>query len=71
MGLHFPNARSTRIANVVAGLEVVAIVVVDGSVGDSGSCHFAPRATGNVAAEDVVCVVHGMSIEIGLSTSRR
>lgn len=70
MGLHFPNARSTRIANVVAGLEVVAIVV-DGSVGDSGSCHFAPRATGSVAAEDVVCVVHGMSIEIGLSTSRR
>lgn len=63
---HFHNTRNTAIANVYAAVEAGA-TVVDASIGGIGGCPFAPRATGNVATEDVVYLLQEMGIETGVS----
>jgi hydroxymethylglutaryl-CoA lyase/(R)-citramalyl-CoA lyase len=65
VGGHFHNTRSTGYANALAALEAGAIVL-DSSVGGLGGCPFAPRATGNVATEDLVYLLHGEGIETGV-----
>ena len=50
---HFHNTRNTGIANVYAAVDA-GISTLDVSIGGIGGCPFAPSATGNVAAEDVV-----------------
>jgi (R)-citramalyl-CoA lyase len=65
VGGHFHNTRSTGYANAVAALEAGG-TVLDSSVGGLGGCPFAPRATGNVATEDLVYLLHGDGIETGL-----
>ena len=63
---HFHNTRNTAIANVYAAVEAGA-AVVDASIGGIGGCPFAPRATGNVATEDVLYLLDEMGIETGVS----
>jgi hydroxymethylglutaryl-CoA lyase len=63
--LHFHNTRGMGLANVVAGLEA-GIEVFDASLGGLGGCPFAPRATGNIATEDFVYLLHGMGHETGI-----
>ena len=63
---HFHNTRNTAIANVYAAVEAGA-TVVDASIGGIGGCPFAPRATGNVATEDVLYLLSEMGIETGIS----
>ena len=63
---HFHNTRNTAIANVYAAVEAGASVV-DASIGGIGGCPFAPRATGNVATEDVLYLLSEMGIETGIS----
>ena len=58
-GGHFHDTRNTGIANAVAAIEAGA-TVLDASVGGTGGCPFAPRATGNIATEDLVYTLHGM-----------
>jgi hydroxymethylglutaryl-CoA lyase/(R)-citramalyl-CoA lyase len=41
--------------------------VLDASVGGAGGCPFAPRATGNIATEDLVYLLHGMGYETGVT----
>ena len=53
VGGHFHNTRNTGYANAVAALEA-GRRVLDASVGGLGGCPFAPRATGNIATEDLV-----------------
>ena len=53
VGGHFHNTRNTGYANALAALEAGASVL-DASVGGLGGCPFAPRATGNIATEDLV-----------------
>ena len=65
MGCHFHNTRNTGIANAIAALEAGA-AVLDASVGGTGGCPFAPRATGNVATEDLVYALEGMGFETGV-----
>ena len=65
VGCHFHDTRNTGIANAVAAVESGA-TVLDASVGGMGGCPFAPRATGNVATEDLVYVLHGMGYETGV-----
>ena len=64
-GGHFHNTRSTGYANALAALEAGA-TVLDASVGGLGGCPFAPKATGNVATEDLVYVLEGEGIETGV-----
>ena len=65
VGGHFHNTRSTGYANALAALEAGA-TVLDASVGGLGGCPFAPRATGNIATEDLVYLLHGEGIETGV-----
>ena len=50
---------------VFASLEL-GVAAVDSAVAGLGGCPFAPGATGNVATEDVVYMLHGMGIETGV-----
>jgi hydroxymethylglutaryl-CoA lyase/(R)-citramalyl-CoA lyase len=62
---HFHDTRNTGIANAAAAVESGA-TVLDASVGGTGGCPFAPRATGNIATEDLVYLLHGMGYETGI-----
>jgi hydroxymethylglutaryl-CoA lyase/(R)-citramalyl-CoA lyase len=64
-GFHGHNTRSTGYANAVAALEGGANVL-DASVGGLGGCPYAPRATGNIATEDLVYLLDGEGIETGV-----
>ena len=65
VGVHFHNTRSTGYANALVALEAGA-TVLDASIGGVGGCPFAPRATGNIATEDLVYLLHGEGIETGI-----
>jgi hydroxymethylglutaryl-CoA lyase/(R)-citramalyl-CoA lyase len=65
VGVHLHNTRSTGFANAWAALEWGA-TIFDASVGGIGGCPFAPRATGNIATEDLVYLLHGEGIETGV-----
>jgi isopropylmalate/homocitrate/citramalate synthase len=65
VGIHLHNTRNTGIANAYAAVESGA-VLLDASVGGVGGCPFAPRATGNIATEDLVYMLHGEGIETGI-----
>ena len=65
VGGHFHNTRNTGYANAVAALEAGA-TVLDASVGGLGGCPFAPRATGNIATEDLVYLFEGDGVETGV-----
>jgi isopropylmalate/homocitrate/citramalate synthase len=64
-GFHGHNTRNTGYANCLAALEAGAHVL-DSSVGGLGGCPFSPRATGNVATEDLVYLLEGEGIETGV-----
>ena len=65
VGCHFHNTRNTGFANAVAAIGAGA-TVLDASLGGTGGCPFAPRATGNIATEDLVYLLHGMGQETGI-----
>jgi isopropylmalate/homocitrate/citramalate synthase len=65
VGVHLHNTRNTGFANAYAAIEAGA-TVLDASVGGVGGCPFAPRATGNIATEDLVYMLHGEGIETGV-----
>lgn len=64
-GVHFHNTRGLGLANVLVCLEE-GITIYDASVGGLGGCPFVPRATGNIATEDLVFMLAGMDIESGV-----
>jgi isopropylmalate/homocitrate/citramalate synthase len=64
-GFHGHNTRNTGYANCLAALEAGARVL-DASVGGLGGCPFSPRATGNVATEDLVYLLDGEGVETGV-----
>ena len=65
VGGHFHNTRNTGFANALAALDAGA-TVLDASVGGLGGCPFAPRATGNIATEDLVYLLEGEGVETGI-----
>ncbi len=65
VGLHLHNTRNTGYANAAAGLEH-GVSVLDASLGGLGGCPFAPRATGNIATEDLVYLLEGEGVETGV-----
>ncbi|HJQ49773.1 MAG TPA: hydroxymethylglutaryl-CoA lyase [Gaiellaceae bacterium] len=64
-GFHGHNTRNTGYASCLAALEAGASVL-DASVGGLGGCPFSPRATGNVATEDLVYLLDGEGVETGI-----
>jgi isopropylmalate/homocitrate/citramalate synthase len=62
VGLHLHDTRNTGIVNAYAALEL-GVRSLDSSIGGMGGCPFAPRATGNIATEDLVYMLEGEGIE--------
>jgi isopropylmalate/homocitrate/citramalate synthase len=65
VGFHGHNTRNTGYANALAALEAGA-TVLDASISGLGGCPYAPRATGNIATEDLVYLLEGEGIETGV-----
>jgi len=64
-GFHGHNTRNTGYANCLAAVGA-GVRVLDASVGGLGGCPFSPRATGNVATEDLVYLLEGEGLETGV-----
>ena len=64
-GFHGHNTRNTGYANALGALEAGA-TVLDASVGGLGGCPYAPRASGNVATEDLAYLLEHEGIETGV-----
>jgi len=69
LAVHFHDTRGTALANVLAALEE-GIEVVDSSAGGLGGCPYAPGASGNLATEDLLYMLHGMGIATGVDLGR-
>ena len=69
LALHFHDTRGQALANIFACLEL-GVTVIDASVAGLGGCPYAKGATGNVATEDVVFMLHGMGIETGIDLNK-
>ena len=65
VGAHFHNTRNTGYANAATAVEE-GVVSLDSSVGGAGGCPFAPKATGNIATEDLVYLLRGLGVETGI-----
>jgi hydroxymethylglutaryl-CoA lyase len=63
--LHFHDTRGMALANIVAALEQGA-TEFDGSIGGLGGCPYAPGASGNVATEDMISMLHAMGVDTGV-----
>jgi isopropylmalate/homocitrate/citramalate synthase len=64
-GIHLHNTRNTGYANAYAALEA-GVRLFDASVGGLGGCPYAPRATGNIATEDLVYLLEGEGAATGV-----
>jgi len=67
--LHLHDTRGTALANVLVGLEL-GVRDFDASVGGVGGCPYAPGASGNLATEDLVFMLHGMGVETGVDMEK-
>ena len=66
LAMHFHDTRGTALANVVKSLEM-GITTFDSALGGLGGCPYAKGASGNVATEDLLYMLHEMKIETGVS----
>jgi isopropylmalate/homocitrate/citramalate synthase len=69
LALHFHDTRGQALANIYACLEL-GVSIIDSSVAGLGGCPYAHGASGNVATEDVVYMLHGMGIETGVELEK-
>ena len=65
LAVHFHDTRGTALANVLRALQL-GVAIVDSSAGGLGGCPYAPGASGNLATEDLLYMLHGMGIETGV-----
>ena len=69
LALHFHDTRGTALANVLAALDL-GITTFDASAGGLGGCPYAPGATGNLATEDLVYMLHGLGVRTGVNLEK-
>lgn len=67
--LHFHNNRGTAMTNLYAAMQAGASTF-DTALGGVGGCPTVPEAAGNLATEDVVCLLHRLGVETGLDLGR-
>ena len=65
LAVHFHDTWGQALANILACLEE-GVAVVDAAVSGTGGCPYAKGASGNVATEDVVYMLHGMGVDTGI-----
>jgi hydroxymethylglutaryl-CoA lyase len=68
LAVHFHDTYGQALANILACLEE-GVAVVDSAVSGTGGCPYAKGASGNVASEDVVYLLHGMGLETGVDAA--
>ena len=69
LSCHFHNTRNTAVANTYAAIQE-GVNIFDASCGGVGGCPFAPAATGNVATEDLLYMIHRMGLKTGVDIDR-
>ncbi len=69
IAVHFHDTWGQALANILAAL-AMGVTVIDSSVAGLGGCPYAPGASGNVATEDVLYMLHGMGIETGVNLEK-
>ena len=65
LGFHLHNTRNTGFANAAAAVNE-GVLFLDASVGGLGGCPFAPKATGNIATEDLCFMLRNMGYQTGI-----
>ncbi|MEJ8648203.1 hydroxymethylglutaryl-CoA lyase [Streptomyces sp. MS1.AVA.3] len=69
IGVHFHDTYGQALANTFAALQH-GVTTLDASAGGLGGCPYAKSATGNLATEDLVWMLHGLGIETGVDLDR-
>ncbi len=69
IAMHFHDTRGTALANCTVGLQL-GVETIDAAVGGLGGCPYAPGASGNLATEDVVAMLHAMGIATGVDLDK-
>ena len=69
LAVHMHDTRGTALANVLRALEL-GVAIVDSSAGGLGGCPYAPGASGNLATEDLLYMLHRMGVETGVDLDR-
>jgi len=69
LALHFHDTRGTALVNVMAGL-TEGITIFDASLGGMGGCPYAPGASGNLATEDLVYLMHSLGVRTGVDLDK-
>jgi hydroxymethylglutaryl-CoA lyase len=69
LAMHFHDTRGTALANILVSLEM-GITTFDSSIGGLGGCPYAPGASGNVATDDLLYMLHGMGIHTGVDQEK-
>lgn len=65
LAMHFHDTRGTALANVLAAIDA-GVTTFDAAAGGLGGCPFAPGATGNLATEDLLYMLHGLGHAVGI-----
>jgi hydroxymethylglutaryl-CoA lyase len=69
LAVHFHNTYGQALSNILMSLQM-GVAAVDSSVAGLGGCPYAKGASGNIATEDVLYMLHGMGIETGVDLDK-
>jgi len=69
VAVHFHDTQGTALANCVAAL-ALGVTTIDSSAGGLGGCPYAPGASGNLATEDLVAMLHAMGVKTGIDLDK-
>lgn len=69
IAVHFHDTQGTALANCLVAV-AQGVTTIDAAVGGLGGCPYAPGASGNLATEDVVSMLHGMGIDTGVDLEK-
>jgi hydroxymethylglutaryl-CoA lyase len=69
LGMHFHDTRGTALANVLTALQL-GVSIFDSSAGGLGGCPYAPGASGNLATEDLLYLLHGLGVATGIDLAK-
>jgi len=69
VAVHFHDTQGTALANCLVAL-TMGITTIDSAAGGLGGCPYAPGASGNLATEDVVAMLHAMNIKTGIDLDK-
>src|SRR5690606_31408293 len=69
IAVHFHDTQGTALANCLVAL-TMGVTTIDAAAGGLGGCPYAPGASGNLATEDVVAMLHGMDVATGIDLDK-